>query len=76
MEKRELLKVIIAKGGLIGAAARIYITDDEKSDGFIRECYNQCHNKSAQKLWGEELVSEIEKYVNLKPVMHSKFTFH
>lgn len=63
MERTEILKVIIAKGGLMGAAARMYINDEQKSDGFIKECYEQCHNKSAQILWGEELVSEIEKYV-------------
>ena len=64
MERTEILNIIIAKGGLMGAAARIYINDTEKADGFIMECYGQCHNKSARELWGEELVSAIEKYVN------------
>jgi hypothetical protein len=71
VERKKILNVIIAKGGLMGAAARMYINDDQKSDGFIRECYEQCHNKSAQELWGKELVSEIEKYI-LNSVFYSE----
>lgn len=53
---------IIAKGGLIGAAAKMYINDEEKADLFIKECSEQCHNKSAKDQWGDELVKDILEY--------------
>lgn len=71
MKRTDILNQIISKGGMMGAAARLYINDAEKGDGFIRECYEQCHNTPARKLWGEELVSEIERYV-LNPLSYSE----
>ncbi len=63
MNRTEILKGIIAKGGIIGAAAKMYLNDRESTDDFIRECYHQCHNASARKMWGEQLVSAIENHV-------------
>lgn len=66
MEKIEaaiLLEKIISKGGLMGKAAKLYEGDKKKSEKFVIECSEQCHNKIALDLWGEELVYEIQKYV-------------
>jgi len=63
MEKN-ILNRIINRGGLMGAAAKLYINDEEKASQFIMECFEQCHNNSAKKIWGEELVSDIIKYAN------------
>lgn len=62
MESKRLLNRIKAKGGIYGKAAEMYINDDEKADLFIRECAEQCHNKLAKELWGEELILDIIKY--------------
>ncbi len=62
MERKAIMNSIKAKGGLYGSAVDMYINDDEKADGFIRECAEQCHNKLAQDMWGEELVIAIKKY--------------
>jgi len=58
--------MIVNKGGLIGACAKIYSTDPQMADAFIRECKEQCHNKLAKDLWGKELVSEIIEYCQEK----------
>lgn len=60
--KEYILNGIKAKGGLYGKAAALYIKDEEKADLFIRECAEQCHNKLAQELWGDELVRAILEY--------------
>ena len=62
MDAINLLKRIISKGAVIGKCANLYITDSVKADLFIRECAEQCHRKSAQKLWGKELTKEITSY--------------
>ena len=46
----------------MGMAAKLYINDEEKSKQFIFECFEQCHNASALKLWGEDLTNEIKNY--------------
>jgi hypothetical protein len=58
----EILKMIINKGGLMGAVAKMYINDKEKAKQFIAECFEQCHNRSAQIHWGEDLVKDIINY--------------
>jgi hypothetical protein len=63
MERKAILNEIKSKGGLYGIAVDMYINDDEKADQFIRECAEQCHNKLALVMWGEELVSDILKYI-------------
>ena len=66
MESIEILERIINKGGIMGACAKRHINDNEQSDQFILECYYQCHNNSAIKLWGEELVRDIQNYIRNK----------
>lgn len=62
-----ILEKIIAKGGLIGRCAQLYKHDPLLTDRFIRECVQQCHNKSAIDQWGAELVSEIQAYSEINP---------
>lgn len=62
LNSTNILNRIINKGGIMGACAKMYINDEEKTNGFILECLKQCHNESAKKLWGEELVLDIRKY--------------
>lgn len=62
LETRDILKRIIDKGGLYGAAAKLYIKDEQKAQLFIKECAGQCHNLSTIKYWGEELVLDIITY--------------
>ncbi len=55
----------------MGACAKRYLFNKEQADGFILECYYQCHNNSAVKLWGEELVTDIQNYIHAqKQEMH------
>lgn len=61
--KREtILKGIKAKGGFYGRFAEMYMNDEEKADLFIKECAEQCQNKLAQKMWGEDLALAIQEY--------------
>jgi hypothetical protein len=64
MESTQILERIIERGGLMAACAKRYINNKEKADQFILECYYQCHNHSAIKLWGEELVMAIQNYIH------------
>lgn len=43
------------------------MNDDEKADLFIKECVEQCHNKLAQKLWGDDLILAIKEYCQETP---------
>jgi hypothetical protein len=63
MELAVLFERIINKGGMMGACAKNYSDNKEKAEQFILECYQQCHNNSAIKLWGEELVIDIQNYI-------------
>lgn len=58
-----LLERIIKKGGIIGKCAEFYAIDEIKADEFIRECSQQIHNPGAIRHWGQELVSDISKYI-------------
>ena len=64
MESIEILGRIISKGGLLGTCAKKYMYNREQAHQFILECYDQCHNNSAIKLWGEELVRDIRNYIH------------
>ena len=66
MKRKAILNSIKAKGGLYGRAVDMYMNDDEKADQFIRECAEQCHNKLAIDIWGEELVSDILNFSGIK----------
>ncbi len=61
MSSNEILTRIINKGGLYGQIAAKTITPD-KVDNFIIECFGQCHNRSTQILWGNELVMDLIRY--------------
>lgn len=62
MKREAILKGIKAKGGFYSRFAEMYMNDEEKADLFIKECAEQCQNKLAQKMWGEDLVLSIEEY--------------
>ncbi len=62
MKTTEILTQLIAKGGLIGMCAKKYLENEALGIEFIYECYQQCHNTTAQKFWGEKLVKEIENF--------------
>ena len=62
IEASILLERIISKGGLYGSAAKMYAGDKEKTEQFILECSEQCHNRSAVNQWGEDLVEEIKTF--------------
>jgi len=66
MESVRILEHIINKGGIMGACAKKCSGDKEKAEQFILECYHQCHNNSAVKLWGEELVIDIQNYIHIR----------
>lgn len=61
-EATEILKQIIEKGGLLGQCGKFYLNDSQNAACFIKECSEQCHNKSAINQWGEKLVSDIKKF--------------
>lgn len=65
-ERKEILTRIINKGGLMALCAKKYVHDEEQTDLFIQECAQQCHNNSALKLWGEDLVNDIKNYSDSK----------
>lgn len=67
-EWKEILTRIIHKGGLMALCAKNYAHDEELADLFIQECAQQCHNNSALKLWGEELVQDIKKHSERKNI--------
>lgn len=64
LEANEILNRIIDKGGLLAQCGKLYMDDPEKATQFIKECSEQCHNKSAVDQWGEMLVSDIKKFSN------------
>ncbi|MCW3077120.1 MAG: hypothetical protein JWO32_1729 [Bacteroidetes bacterium] len=48
----------------MGYVSQMCITDEEKAEQFIHECYSQCHNEEAYRFWGEDLVKDIASYCN------------
>jgi hypothetical protein len=63
VESNQILERIISRGGIMGACAKRYLHNKEQADQFILECYYQCHNNSAIRLWGEDLIIEIKNYI-------------
>jgi len=55
-----IIQGIISSGGLYGQIAERIAENDR--DKFIIECFEQCHNKEAHELWGQELVMDIISY--------------
>lgn len=63
MDSLKIINKIIDKGGYIGACAKMYINDEEKTSRFLKECYGQFHTPLAKNYWGEELINEITEYL-------------
>lgn len=63
LEASFILEKIISEGGAMGQCAQLYKHDPTLTDKFIRECFEQCHNRTAIQHWGEVLVAEIRTYV-------------
>lgn len=59
MDSKQILKQIITKGGLMSHVAKLYISDEEKSKQFLRECFEQCHVEAVVEFWGDDLVENI-----------------
>ena len=70
--RNNLLNRIIERGGLFGLVAAKYVEDQEKSNGFIKECFDQAHNKTLWDFWGKELVLDLIHY----RVQYLKFQFY
>jgi hypothetical protein len=62
-DRMRVLYGIMARGGLFGSVAEMHIYDEENGNGFIRECFLQCHNPGLFDFWGVELVMEIVTYM-------------
>jgi hypothetical protein len=60
--KESILRRIKETGGLYGLVAETWSSDSEKSDQFIIECFEQCHNEEAMRHWGKQLVADIISY--------------
>ena len=74
MESNQILERIINRGGIMGACAKRYLHNKEQADQFILECYNQCHNNSAIRLWGEDLILEIQNYIRYHTIINGPET--
>jgi hypothetical protein len=61
-QRKELMQKIIAKGGLFGMAAEFHLADADKSNGLVKEFFDQCHNRSLWEFWGRDLVLELVRY--------------
>lgn len=59
VEPRSVLAKIIARGGLIGYCAALYIDNDILTIEFLADCAQQCLQSNIGKFWGEELSREI-----------------
>ncbi len=60
--RKSIMDRIIKSGALFGAIAKMYAGHPKKSNQFIIECFEQCHNKGVHKLWGAHLVMDIVTY--------------
>lgn len=59
-----LIRSIINKGGITGECAKMHQKNHRKRTEFILECAEQCHTPVAQKLWGDELITDIIGFQN------------
>lgn len=64
MDRLEVLKQIIARGGIFGKCAEMYYNDVEMSNQFILECYDYCSLELLKDFWGETLIENIKRYYN------------
>ncbi|MGZ5486596.1 MAG: hypothetical protein ACXWFB_11930 [Nitrososphaeraceae archaeon] len=60
--KDRILDEIIVRGGLLGIAAGFCKGNDDLTDKFILECYEQIHTSLAKEIWGNDLIKQIENY--------------
>jgi hypothetical protein len=60
--KESILRRISETGGLYGLVADSCMADNDRSDLFIVECFEQCHNEEAVSFWGKQLVADIIWY--------------
>ncbi len=60
--KNSILDRIICNGGLIGTTAEYFRDNDEISDKFIMECYDQKDTILAREIWGSDLINDIILY--------------
>jgi len=70
--RNNLLNRIIEKGGLYGMVAAMCAEDYEKANGFLRECFDQIHNKSLWDFWGRDLILDLIRY----RLQYLRFQFH
>lgn len=59
---KNLLLKVIRRGGLYGKCATLYINEPLKRQQFLMECADQCNKVMAKKLWGKNLIKEIQKF--------------
>lgn len=62
METSKLMERIAERGGLMAACAKMYVNDEQKTNQFLKECYEQFHTSLAENYWGKELINEITKH--------------
>jgi hypothetical protein len=64
MKATTILKRIILKGGVIGSAGKLYISNEILAGQFVIECSMQLHTETMKTLLGKDLVEQIEAYRN------------
>jgi hypothetical protein len=62
VQRNSILRRIIEKGGLVGLAAEMCYTDETKSNGVIKEFFEQIHHESLRAFWGLELSLDLIAY--------------
>jgi DNA-binding Xre family transcriptional regulator len=72
MTANQILVRIIEKGGILGQCAKVWSSDKEKVDSFIKECSENCNNRLALELWGEDLVTDIKRYCTAQSYRNKK----
>jgi hypothetical protein len=60
--RKNILERIILRGGIFGATAAEHATDEINGNLFIKECFEQCHNRGLWDYWGKELVLDLILY--------------
>jgi hypothetical protein len=63
MATNGLLIRIIGKGGTLGECANMCLHNEEKGKEFIRMCYEHRNNEVVKDLFGDFLISDIEKHI-------------
>lgn len=71
--KDHILDEIISKGGLLAISANFCKGNEELTDKFILECYDQRRTGLAKEIWGNDLINQIvscAKKMKLKKVSY------